>query len=55
MDVINAFPGYEYIDGKNIYRGDDLGKEDMFMLNQVCTEMWLYWMSLLCIRIQLSI
>ena len=26
MDVINAFPGYEYIDGKNIYRGDDLGK-----------------------------
>ena len=22
MDVINAFPGYEYIDGKNIYRGD---------------------------------
>ena len=26
MDIINAFPGYEYIDGKNIYRGDDLGK-----------------------------
>ena len=26
MDVINAFPGYEFIDGKNMYRGDDLGK-----------------------------
>lgn len=26
MDVINSFPGYEFIDGKNIYRGDDLGK-----------------------------
>ncbi len=26
MDIINSFPGYEYIDGKNIYRGDDLGK-----------------------------
>ena len=26
MEVINSFPGYEYKDGKNIYRGDDLGK-----------------------------
>lgn len=26
MDVINAFPGYEFVDGKNMYRGDDLGK-----------------------------
>lgn len=26
MEIINSFPGYEYIDGKNIYRGDDLGK-----------------------------
>lgn len=26
LDVINAFPGYQFIDGKNIYRGDDLGK-----------------------------
>lgn len=26
MEIINAFPGYEYIDGKNFYRGDDLGK-----------------------------
>lgn len=26
MDIINAFPGYEFVDGKNMYRGDDLGK-----------------------------
>ena len=26
MDIINSFPGYEYIDGRNMYRGDDLGK-----------------------------
>ena len=26
MDVINSFPGYEFLDGKNMYRGDDLGK-----------------------------
>ena len=26
MEIINSFPGYEFIDGKNIYRGDDLGK-----------------------------
>ena len=25
-DIINAFEGYEYVDGKNMYRGDDLGK-----------------------------
>lgn len=24
--VINAFPGYEYKDGKNLYRGDELGR-----------------------------
>lgn len=24
--AINAFPGYEYVDGKNMYRGTDLGK-----------------------------
>lgn len=26
MEFINSFPGYEYIDGKNMYRGVDLGK-----------------------------
>lgn len=26
MSVINAFPGYEFVDGKNMYRGTDLGK-----------------------------
>lgn len=26
MAVINSFPGYEFIDGKNMYRGTDLGK-----------------------------
>ena len=26
MSVINAFPGYEFVNGKNMYRGDDLGK-----------------------------
>ena len=26
MDIINSFPGYEFVDGKNMYRGDDLGK-----------------------------
>ena len=25
-DIITAFPGYEFIDGKNMYRGDDVGK-----------------------------
>ena len=25
-DIINAFPGYEYKDGKNMYRGTDVGK-----------------------------
>ena len=25
-DILTAFPGYEYRDGKNMYRGDDLGK-----------------------------
>ena len=26
MDIINSFPGYEFKDGKNIYRGTDVGK-----------------------------
>ena len=26
MPVLNSFPGYEYVDGKNMYRGTDLGK-----------------------------
>lgn len=26
MKVINSFPGYEFVDGKNMYRGIDLGK-----------------------------
>ena len=26
MNVINSFPGYEYKDGKNLYRGVDLGR-----------------------------
>lgn len=26
MEIINSFPGYEYVDGKNMYRGVDLGK-----------------------------
>lgn len=26
MDIINAFPGYEFVDGKNIYRETDVGK-----------------------------
>ena len=25
-DIITAFPGYEFVDGNNMYRGDDLGK-----------------------------
>ena len=26
MSIINAFPGYEFIDGHNMYRGTDVGK-----------------------------
>lgn len=26
MEIINSFPGYEFVDGKNMYRGVDLGK-----------------------------
>lgn len=37
-DVINAFPGYEYKDGKNMYRGDDLGKG-----GYVYAEPGIYW------------
>ena len=25
-DGLNAFPGYEYVDGKNMFRGEDLGR-----------------------------
>lgn len=25
-DIVTAFPGYEFKDGKNVYRGDDVGK-----------------------------
>ena len=25
-DIINSFPGYEFVDGKNIYRNTDIGK-----------------------------
>lgn len=25
-DIITAFPGYEFVDGKNMFRGDDVGK-----------------------------
>lgn len=26
MTIINSFPGYEFVDGKNIFRGTDVGK-----------------------------
>ena len=26
MNTINSFPGYQFVDGKNMYRGDDVGK-----------------------------
>lgn len=25
-DIINSFPGYEFVDGKNMYRGEDVGR-----------------------------
>lgn len=37
-DIINAFPGYEFKDGKNIYRGTDLGKG-----GYVYAEPGIYW------------
>ena len=37
-DIINAFPGYEFKDGKNMYRGDDLGKG-----GYVYAEPGMYW------------
>lgn len=37
-DVINAFEGYEFKDGKNMYRGDDLGKG-----GYVYAEPGMYW------------
>lgn len=26
MKILNEFPGYEYVNGKNMYRGDDVGR-----------------------------
>lgn len=37
-DIITAFPGYEFKDGKNMYRGDDLGKG-----GYVYAEPGMYW------------
>lgn len=37
-DIITAFPGYEYKDGKNMYRGDNLGKG-----GYVYAEPGMYW------------
>lgn len=37
-DIVTAFPGYEYKDGKNLYRGDDLGKG-----GYVYAEPGMYW------------
>lgn len=37
-DIINSFPGYEFKDGKNMYRGDDLGKG-----GYVYAEPGMYW------------
>lgn len=37
-DIITAFPGYEYKDGKNMFRGDDLGKG-----GYVYAEPGMYW------------
>ena len=37
MDIINSFPVYEYIDGKNMYRGEDLG-----IGGYVYVESWMY-------------
>ena len=37
-DILTAFPGYEFIDGKNMYRGDDVGKG-----GYVYAEPGMYW------------
>ncbi len=37
-DIITAFPGYEYKNGKNMFRGDDLGKG-----GYVYAEPGMYW------------
>lgn len=37
-DIVTAFPGYEYVDGKNMFRGDDLGKG-----GYVYAEPGIYW------------
>lgn len=37
-DIITAFPGYEFKDGKNMYRGDDVGKG-----GYVYAEPGMYW------------
>lgn len=33
MDIINAFPGYEYKNGKNLYRGTDIGRGGYIISN----------------------
>ena len=37
-DIITAFPGYEFVDGKNVYRGTDVGKG-----GYVYAEPGMYW------------
>lgn len=37
-DIITAFPGYEYANGKNMYRGDDIGRG-----GYVYAEPGMYW------------
>ena len=37
-DILTAFPGYEFVDGKNMYRGDDVGKG-----GYVYAEPGMYW------------
>lgn len=33
MPIINAFPGYEFVNGKNMYRGTDIGKGGYILSN----------------------
>jgi hypothetical protein len=33
QDIINSFPGYEYKDGKNLYRGTDIGRGGYIISN----------------------
>lgn len=32
-DIINSFPGYKFVDGKNLYRGTDIGKGGYIISN----------------------